>query len=544
MGSTENRTTEVVALGRLTLINGPFERSNAPRSGSFRNLSGSSICVHLCSSVVLSRFLLILALLLACEINAASYQVTPATQPPPVLREFRGMWIPSIGESSWLAQTGMTTAQQKAELLALLDQAVQLKLNAVIFQVRPAGDALYKSDIEPWSEYLAGKQGKAPSPFYDPLEFVVTEAHKRGLELHAWFNPFRAGHPSSKSSPAKNAITQKRPDLIRHYGSQVWLDPGEPDARDYSLRVIMDVVRRYDIDGIHIDDYFYPYPEKDAAGRDMEFPDYASWKKFGVNSGLSRNDWRRRNVDQFVERVAIATKAAKPQLKFGISPFGIWRPKNPPGIEGLDAYDKLFADARKWLREGWCDYMAPQLYWPIEQKEQSFPMLLKWWNDQNPKHRYVWPGLNTVKVGAPWKESEITNQIGLIRKADSAPGHIHWSATALLRNTALRSALSRDVYRQPALVPKFGWLDSTPPGRPAASVVIAGGMATISWSASGTEKPTLWVIQSKQFGDWKTQILPGAQTSFSFDLKPDLVAVSAVDRCGNQSSPLVLQLVK
>lgn len=484
-----------------------------------------------------------LALWFAGFAPAESYRIT-GTLAPAIPREFRGMWVATVGNSCWPSKPGLTTAQQKAELIVLLDRAVELNLNAVIFQVRPACDALYKSDLEPWSEYLTGEQGKAPSPFYDPLEFAIAEAHQRGLELHAWFNPYRARHKSAKSPIARDHIIRTHPELVRKYGAYYWLDPGDPAVRAYSLRVVMDVVRRYDVDGVHFDDYFYPYAEKAAAGNDLPFPDDASWKKFGASSGLSRDDWRRRNVDEFIQSVDRAIHAAKPQVRFGISPFGIWRPKNPPGIEGFDAYGKLYADARKWLREGWCDYLAPQLYWAIDSKAQSFPVLLNWWSEQNPRRRHLWPGLNSLKVGSGWPASEIGRQIEIIRKQPGADGEIHWSAMALMNNAALRTALKQGVYREPALIPASPWLDGTAPTRPAASVLIDGAKATATWAASGSEKPWLWVVQSKQYGDWKTDILPGHKSALHFALKPELVAVTAVDRCGNASPSVVLRLAK
>jgi len=465
-----------------------------------------------------------------------------STMPPPVMREFRAAWIPTVGNSCWPSKPGLSTGQQKAELVALLNRAAELKLNAVIFQVRPACDALYRSDLEPWSEYLTGIQGRAPSPYYDPLEFAVAEAHKRGLELHAWFNPYRARHNRSVSPVAANHVSKLRPDLVRRYDDYLWLDPGERDVQDYSARVVLDVVKRYDIDAVHFDDYFYPYPKKDSARREIPFPDDASWKRFGVASGLSRNDWRRRNVDQFIERIYASIHAEKPWVKFGLSPFGIWRPKSPPGIDGLDAYDKLYADARKWLQAGWCDYLAPQLYWSIAAPEQSFPVLLKWWNAQNSRQRHLWPGLNSLNVGTEWPPAEITNQIALTRKLIASPGQIHWSASALIKNAGLAAALAKDAYRTPALIPRYPWLGDRPPATPLLRVTQDGESSRAVWSS--TNQPALWVVQTKQFGDWKTQILPPGTMFMKFDLQPELIAVSAVDRCGNQSSPVVLQLVK
>src|SRR5436190_6178160 len=267
-------------------------------------------------SLEVGRWSLVLLGPLLCP--AASYEPSTITPPKP-MREFRAAWIATVGNIAWPSRRDSSTAEQKAELLALFDRAVQLRLNAIIFQVRPACDALYASTIEPWSEYLTGTMGKAPKPFYDPLAFAVEEAHKRGLELHAWFNPYRARN-SLAGSIAPNHVSKTHPQLVRHYGALLWLDPGEKEVQDYSLAVIMDVVRRYDIDGVHFDDYFYPYPEKDRAGNYLELPDYVSWKRYGVGGGLSRDDWRRENINSFIRMVYEFIKAAKPWVKFGISP--------------------------------------------------------------------------------------------------------------------------------------------------------------------------------------------------------------------------------
>ncbi|HKI67977.1 MAG TPA: family 10 glycosylhydrolase, partial [Verrucomicrobiae bacterium] len=309
----------------------------------------------------------------------------------------------------------MSTAEQKAELLAILDQAQKLKLNAILLQVRTMCDALYASPYEPWSEFLTGTMGKAPQPFYDPLAFAIKEAHARGLELHAWFNPYRASHPRGKSPFSANHISKTHPQWVRKYGSYLWLDPGEPDVQDYVLKVVLDVVKRYDIDGVHFDDYFYPYPEKGASGNDLQFPDEATWKKYGQPKGISRDDWRRANVNTLIERAYNSIKAAKPWVRFGVSPFGIWRPGHPPQIKGFDAYAKIYADSRKWFASGWLDYLAPQLYWAIQPKEQSFPALLNWWAAQNTHNRDLFAGLNTYNAGGKWKPEEIVRQIEITR---------------------------------------------------------------------------------------------------------------------------------
>jgi len=306
---------------------------------------------------------------------------------PDVAREFRAAWIATVANIDWPSRPGLPVEQQKSELIAMLDKAAEIRLNAVVLQVRPACDALYASKLEPWSEFLTGTMGKAPEPYYDPLEFAVTEAHKRGLELHAWFNPYRARHPQGKSEISADHISKTHPNLVKTYGTYLWLDPGEKAVQDHTVAVMLDVARRYDVDGIHIDDYFYPYRVKGPDGNILDFPDDPSWKTYVDGGGtLKRDDWRRENVNILVQRFYSELKQVKPHVKFGISPFGIGRPGMPPGITGFDQYTELYADTLKWLRNGWMDYWTPQLYWKIESKGQSFPVLLKFWAGENAKH--------------------------------------------------------------------------------------------------------------------------------------------------------------
>jgi uncharacterized lipoprotein YddW (UPF0748 family) len=465
-----------------------------------------------------------------------------AVTPPAPPREFRGAWLVTVANKDWPSRPGLTVAEQKAELVSLLDRAAQLKLNAIIFQVRPSSDAVYASAIEPWSEYLTGTMGKAPRPFYDPLAFAIEEAHRRGLELHAWFNPFRAVHSQAKSPVASNHLARKHPELVRRYGALYWLDPGEPAVRAHVLRVVMDVVQRYDVDGVHFDDYFYPYPEKDAAGRDLEFPDAGSWQKYGRRAGFdNRDDWRRANVNQFVQNVYQSIKAQKPWVKFGISPFGIWRPQHPPQIRGLDAYARLYADARLWLVNGWLDYCAPQLYWAMESKEQSFPVLLNWWVQQNPKGRQLWPGLNAANVGEKWGADEIARQIRATRGQAGAGGEIFYRLRNLTDNRALADVV-RAACPQTALVPAMPWLDALPPDKPKLTVVenSRSGLS-VRWESAG-EAAWRWLVQYRANEAWTTEILPANQMMKTFgNSYPDLVAVSAVDRAGNLGAPAVIQ---
>jgi len=487
-------------------------------------------------------FALIGGCLLACNIPAFAGYVPSAITPPKVEREIRAVWVASVVNVDWPSTNNLSTAQQKTELGAILDRAKDLKLNTVILQVRPGCDVLYASTLEPWSEYLTGTMGKPPEPFYDPLSFAVEEAHKRGLELHAWFNPYRARHALAKSPISANHISRTHPELVRQYGKSLWLDPGEKAVQDYSLRVVLDVVRRYEIDGIHFDDYFYPYAEQDRSGQDIEFPDAASWQRYGSAGKLSREDWRRENVNNFIHRVYQEIKALKPWVKFGVSPFGIWRPHNPPSIQGYDAYDKLFADSRKWLANGWVDYFAPQLYWAIDAPEQSFPVLLKWWSEQNPKGRHLAPGMDSTKAAHRWSPEEIVNQIRVARKQQGVDGHIHWNMKALMRNGALDSALEREVYEQPALFPASPWLERDPPEKPTITVSRGKGALNVAWQTSNPAPVRFWVLQTRTGKEWNTEVLSGERRSHTLTGgSPELIALIALDRYGNASAPQVLE---
>lgn len=373
---------------------------------------------------------------------------------PTAPREFRAAWVATVDNIDYPSKRGLPLAQMKSELLNIIKLADEIKLNALIFQIRPSVDAFYKSDIEPWSEYLTGAQGKAPEGGWDPLKFAIDECHARGIELHAWFNPYRAWHPAAKGAPAASFIGNTHPTLAKKYGKYLWLDPGEPLVQKRSYDVFLDVVKRYDVDGIHIDDYFYPYPEK---GED--FPDQASFASYREQGGtLGRADWRRKNVDDFIEKVYKGIKQTKSKVKFGISPFGIYRPGIPEGIQaGIDQYDALYADALKWLREGWCDYFTPQLYWAIDQKPQSYPVLLNWWASQNPKNRFIWPGNYTSRLGEGTKgfsNEEVLNQIKLTRNTPGATGNVHFSFKAFANNwKGITDSLKADLYAKRALIP-------------------------------------------------------------------------------------------
>jgi uncharacterized lipoprotein YddW (UPF0748 family) len=471
--------------------------------------------------------------------------------PPPVMREFRGVWVATAGNIDWPSKPGLSTAQQKSELTAILDRAAALRLNAVIFQVRPSGDAMYPSSLEPWSAFLTGRMGRAPAPRWDPLAFAVKEAHARGLELHAWFNPFRARYPGDDGPAARNHVSRRDPGFVRRYGRYLWMDPGSAAARRLAIRVILDVVRRYDIDGVHIDDTFYPYPIV-SEGREIPFPDSATYRAYRARGGtLDRDDWRRHNVDLFVQQLYAAVKHEKRWVAVGISPFGIWQPGHPAGVQGFDAYAKLYTDSRRWLQQGWVDYLAPQLYWPIDRPAQSYAELLRWWTDQNSKGRNVWPGNYAARVAGTaggsevWPASEIVNQIQLTREQPGASGDVLFSMGALMSDPdSLDERLVAGPYATPALVPAFPWLGGVKPPRPHVALERAAQdrVATVRFRPGGKTSPRQWVVQTLVGGRWHTAILPGTARVYAPPDSGNPVAASviAVDRVGLESVPAVV----
>lgn len=480
-------------------------------------------------------------------------QADSSCVPPPVMREFRGVWVASVRNLDWPSRPGLPPSLAKAELIALLDRAAAFGLNAVILQVRPAGDALYESKIEPWSEYLTGRQGVAPAPLWDPLAFAVEQAHARGLELHAWFNPYRAREPSARGPLAPSSIARKHPSLVKKYGTQLWMDPGEPAVRAQMLRVVLDVVKRYDIDGVHLDDYFYPYPERRPNGS-TAFPDDRSWKKYKAGGGtLSRDDWRRSNVDNLVETLHAEIAKVKPWVKFGISPFQLWRPGYPASItSGLDAYATLYADSRKWILNGWVDYLSPQLYRRVDE-ERSFGSLLRWWAAQNPLRRHLWPGLYTSGVrtgtGTEWRRGEIVAQVLAARDQPGVDGEVHFSMEAFLADRdSVGTVLRRTVYAEPALVPASPWMMPGTPGAPSIAFERTATYDVLHVTPGPGTVVRWWVVQLRTGASWETHIIDGAARIYALGEpggsgpRPDVVAVTAVDRVGNAGAVAALRV--
>ncbi len=494
------------------------------------------------------RILLICLPLLLASCGPARAQSSRASAlneppPPPAPREFRGIWVASVNNGNWPSKPGIPVEQQKKEMIDILDRCVALNANAVILQVRPAADALYQSSLEPWSEYLTGTQGVAPSPLYDPLELWIEEAHRRGLELHAWFNPYRVKSDQSRTPLADNSIAKTHPEVVKKYGGYLWMDPGEPVAAQHTLAVILDIVKRYDVDAVHTDDYYYPYKVRDrATSRPVEFPDDPSWQRYQQAGGkLERNDWRRDNVNQLISHIYSETKKIKPWVKVGYAPFGIWKPQNPPGIKGLNQYEELYADAKLWLNKGWLDYMSPQLYWKIG-GDQDFRALLTWWLGENTQKRYVWPGMSVGRHAV----AEVLNQIEITRQSPASTGQIIWSVNSILRRAELYNAIQRGPYAQRALIPPMKWLDDSPPPAPQASLSRAsGGAVNVTLRAGGGEATWLYALYAKYGDTWEFTTVPGGAPSIA--LNPDAagkaattVVVSAIDRCGNESARVTL----
>lgn len=495
--------------------------------------------------------LLIAFLLQACSgSKSATKQPSAATSSAPssapkAQREFRAAWVATVANINWPSKPGLSTEQQKQEAITLLDYLKANNFNAVVFQVRPQADALYQSSLEPWSYYLTGVQGKAPSPYYDPLQFWTEAAHDRGLEMHVWLNPYRAHHTVG-GVVSDSSIVKKRPELVVKLkdGNYWWFDPALKGTQDHSAAVVMDIVKRYDIDGVHFDDYFYPYPEYNHGD---DFPDSASYSAYKAGGGkLERGDWRRDAVNTFIERLYKEIKSEKKHVKFGLSPFGIWRPGYPEGIGGFDQYSVLYADAKLWLNKGWIDYFSPQLYWPISRLQQSFPLLLGWWAGENTQNRHLWPGMNVGTDTSVRNVNEIIGEIMITRAMlPNSTGAIHWSISQLTKSPQMTKGIINGPYKKQALIPSSPWLDNKAPETPVVTLDQLGNALKISWTHPDEKDVFHYVVYGK-FKDntgnitWKYKIMNRNDRSTTFDLTTDKnmpthIVVTAVDRNGNES---------
>ena len=378
-------------------------------------------------------------------------------------REFCAAWIQSVNGQF----RGMPTEKLKQNLIGQLNSLQKAGINAIIFQVRPEADALYASRLEPWSRFLTGVQGKAPEPYWDPMQFMIDECHKRGMEFHAWINPYRT-KTTLKSELAPNHVYNIHPEWFVTYGDQLYFDPALPESRRHICMVVSDIVSRYDVDAIHMDDYFYPYPIK---GKD--FPDDASFARFG--GGFSnKGDWRRSNVNVLIKKLHETIREIKPWVKFGVSPFGIYRNESSDPLgsktKGLQNYDDLYADVLLWAREGWIDYNIPQIYWHIGHPVADYETLVKWWA-RNTENRPLFIGqsvMNTVQNADPKNPSinQLPRKMALQRAYQTIGGSCQWPASAVVENAGkYRDALIAEYHKYPALPPVFDFMDNEAPAK-------------------------------------------------------------------------------
>lgn len=469
------------------------------------------------------KSLVVLMMMLTAMVVQA-WQPVNENAPEPS-REFRAAWVTSVFNLDWPSKAGLSAAQQQKEMLTILNTAVKLKLNAILLQVRPNGDALYKSSLEPWSCWLSGA---GVNPGYDPLAFTIAEAHKRGIEVHAWINPFRA--TISGRAVGKNHVSLRKPGWLKKAGTTQILNPSNSSAQEHVLAVIMDIVKRYDVDGVHLDDYFYPYPPH-----------------HNISDGKTPAQ-RRAAINGFVKNLYKRVKSAKPWVRVGISPFGIWQPGYPEGVEaGVNAYEHLACDARKWLAEGWVDYLAPQLYWRIA-GPQSFTALMQWWSSVNP-HRPVWPGIASVRINStedPGRPaSEIGNQIDVARKlARQSSGQIFWSWRSLGSDRGGVQKVLAKRYKGFSLPPSMPWCKDTMPARPTLSAQDNGKTVVLNWQTPD-KLARKWVVQAGSSKGWYTVcVLPAGQRKVtlpvSFFKNASRIAVRPISACGRTGPAAVL----
>lgn len=471
-------------------------------------------------------------------------------------REFRGVWIATVTNIDWPSSSTASSSTQIKELTDILDSHQKTGINAVMFQVRPAADALYDSSYEPWSQWLTGVQGKAPNPLYDPLEIAINEAHKRGMELHAWLNPYRATF-SPGSSVAPNSIINEKPEWFFTYGGQKIFNPGLPEVRDYILKIVLDVVDNYDIDGIHMDDYFYPYP---IHGQKLNDAD--AYKKYGAKFD-NIDDWRRNNVDVMIKMLNDSIHEHKPYLKFGVSPIGIWKNirQDPRGSEtnGISTYSELYADTRKWIKSGWVDYMNPQIYWNLGHKLAAFEKVVDWWSDNTyGRHLYIGQAPYRIIEGtsAAFRlRTQLPDQIKYIRKNARVQGSVFFSSKSVTKNPlGFADSLKQTYYRHPALPPPMLWLDSVSPNPPLKLVVkVKPRSVVLTWQvpllAKDDEDVYGYVIYRFNEGEkinvddpkYILRILYSDETNFEDSSiekgKTYQYVVTAIDRLKNESYP-------
>ena len=476
-------------------------------------------------------------------------------------REFRGAWIASVANLDWPTSPTNSTQKNKDDLILLLDNLKSAGVNAVIFQIRSECDALYNSSLEPWSYWLTGQQGVAPSPNWDPLEFAVEESHKRGIEFHAWFNPFRAVRGSGYAN-SSNHVSVKNPNWILTFGTLKMLNPGLPEVRNHVLNVIMDVVRRYNIDGVHWDDYFYPYPT-------TSFPSGITSEDVSTFNTYNRGffdikDWRRDNINLLIKAVHDSINAIKPTVKFGISPFGIYKNGVPQGIVGLDAYNILYTDVVHWLQNQWLDYFTPQLYWGFG-GGQDYATLMPWWAAQK-NNRHFYPGLAPYRIiDSNWPSSTVTLQVRLNRANPNAEGEIFFRANQGITNNpkGFLDSLKQNLYFTRAITPLMSWKDNVKPNPPQNlryEALTATSPAVLIWDAPQTasdgDVAQSYLIyhfknNNPQVSDFENPInivdvvgIKNKNLSPPNEIGENYFALTTIDRAGNESLPSnILQII-
>ncbi|MFC7584014.1 glycoside hydrolase family 10 protein [Nonomuraea antimicrobica] len=460
-------------------------------------------------------------------------------------RELRGVWIATTTNIDWPTKTGQSPARQKADYVKILDSAAKRNFNAVFVQVRPASDAFYKSSLEPWSQYLTGTAGKDPG--WDPLPFLISEAHKRGMEFHAWFNPYRASYGDDTAKLPADHPARRHPDWTVEYGGRLYYNPGLPAVRDHVTKVITDVVSRYDIDGVHFDDYFYPYP---VAGE--KFDDAAAFRKHGKGKKLA--EWRRSNVNTLVAEVDQAVHRTKKHVKFGISPFGIWRNKSndPSGsaTSGMSAYDSIYADSRAWIKSGTVDYVLPQLYWPRGHDLADYSTLVRWWADEvegSDVQLYIGHGLYRVgtKDDKAWtRPGELSAQVAASRDGKVVEGAVYFSAKQLLSNPlGAMDRLAKSHYSRPALLPLMKDRGGQAPAAPAGAK--AAG-TRLSWTPSANARAYAVYQLPKSGKDCHTtdaRNLVAVVSEPSYTTKAEgTYLITALDRLHNESKAVKVKV--
>ena len=491
------------------------------------------------------------------------FQLTVAQLPPK--RELRGAWIATYLNLDWPTNASQSPDQERAAFVNLLNTLKQTGINAVYVQLRSECDAMYPSNIEPWSSSLTGTQGTPPAPYYDPLQFMIDECSARGIEFHAWFNPFRAiNNFNNINNFAPGHVARVHPEWLLAQGTYRILDPGIPAVRNYVISVVMDVLRRYDVDGIHFDDYFYPYPSQGGSPAPPRFNDdatYAADPRTFPNTTAGRNDWRRDNVNLFVQRMYDSIKTAKPWVKFGISPFGIWRnsssdPVNGSATNGLQSYSDIYADTRYWLQNGLLDYVTPQVYWSTGFSVANYGVLVPWWNN-NAFNRHIYIGHAVYKVNADadvnWNNSsQINNQIRINRQQSNVYGSTFFRTGNLMANPlSVRDSLSQYVLTKPALLPEMSWRDNAAPHPPSnLTVNVLNNTVAVTWTktpftAIETDKARQYVVyrfntSSINLNDVNAihHITPNDVNTFTdIDVTPGTYhyVVTALDRFHNES---------